>query len=337
MTHDIPSTMQAVEISSPGQPDVLTLVTRSTPEPAADEVLIKVAAAGVNRPDCLQRRGLYPPPPNASDLPGLEVSGVVVATGSSVKNFNIDDHVCALLAGGGYAEYCSVPAVQCLPVPGSLNLVEAAALPETFFTVWTNVFELGALQPGERLLVHGGASGIGTTAIQLGAALGADVYATAGSDEKTALCEQLGAIKAINYKRENFLEALKNECGGVDVILDIVGGSHLEQNIKLLRPKGRLVCIGILGGAKGELNLGIVLSKQLTVTGSTLRPRPPQAKGEIAAALLEHVWPLIRNGKIKPVIQKIFPLANARDAHTLLENNDAAGKLVLLTDYGAEQ
>ena len=336
MTHDIPSTMQAVEITSPGDPEVLTLVTRDMPESAADEVLIRIAAAGVNRPDCLQRRGLYPPPKGASDLPGLEVAGEIVATGSEVNGFNIGDKVCALLAGGGYAEYCTVPAVQCLAIPEPLTLIEAATLPETFFTVWANVFELGALQPGERLLVHGGASGIGTTAIQLGAATGAEVFATAGSASKTELCEQLGAKLAVNYREQDFLTIIKAATNdeGVDVILDIVGGSHLEQNIKLLRRNGRLVTIGILGGAKGTLNLGLVLSKKLTLTGSTLRPQSPAAKGKIASALLQQVWPLITAGKIKAVVQQSFPLADAHEAHTLLEANEAAGKLVLVTDFG---
>jgi NADPH2:quinone reductase len=336
MTHDIPSTMQAVEISTPGDPDVLTLCSRATPAPAKDEVLIRVAAAGVNRPDCLQRRGLYPPPAGASDIPGLEVAGIIVATGSEVTGINCGDKVCALLAGGGYAEYCAVPAAQCLPVPEPLSLLEAATLPETFFTVWTNVFELGALQPGERLLVHGGASGIGTTAIQLGNALGAEVFATAGSTAKTKLCERLGARKAVNYRTEDFLTVIKDECAGegVDVILDIVGGTHLEQNIKLLRRNGRLVTIGILGGAKGTLNLGLVLSKHLTVTGSTLRSRPPQAKGKIAAALLQQVWPLFKAGKLSAVVQQSFALADAREAHSLIEANEAAGKLVLVTEFG---
>ncbi len=331
---DIASTMRAIEISEPGEPDVLKLTTRATPAPAADEVLIRVAAAGVNRPDCLQRRGLYPPPPGASDLPGLEAAGVVAAIGNQVNTVAVGDHVCALLAGGGYAEYCVAPAIQCLPVPNNLSLIEAAALPETFFTVWTNVFELGALRPGERLLVHGGASGIGTTAIQLGVALGSEVFATAGSGDKVRLCETLGATKAVNYRNEDFLDVIKSQTNGegVDVILDIVGGSHLEQNIKLLKQNGRLVVIGILGGAKGTLNLGLLLSKKITLTGSTLRARPPAAKGAIAAALHEHVWPLLEGGQVNPVIQKTFTLEDAASAHELLEANEAAGKLVLLVD-----
>jgi NADPH2:quinone reductase len=333
-TTGVPATMQAIEIREPGEPEVLQLTTRPTPVPAEDEVLIRVAAAGVNRPDCLQRRGLYPPPKGASDLPGLEVAGVIAATGSKVKSFMVGERVCALLAGGGYAEYCAVPAVQCLPVPQGITLSDAAAIPETFFTVWTNVFELGHLQAGERLLVHGGASGIGTTAIQLAKALGAEVYATAGSDTKTQLCKQLGATQAVNYNNEDFLEVIKpmTEGCGIDVIFDIVGGSYLEKNIKLLGTNGRLVVIGILGGAKGTLNLGLVLSKKITVTGSTLRARAPEAKGQIAQALHEHIWPLLENGTVKPIIQSTLPLKDAAHAHELIEANDTAGKLVLIVD-----
>ena len=330
----LPEQMKAIQIREPGSPDVLTLIDTARPSPGAGEVLIQVAAAGVNRPDCLQRRGLYPPPPGASELPGLEVAGIIAACGQGVKDFSPGDKVCALLAGGGYAEYCTVSALQCLPAPAGLSLLEAAAIPETFFTVWTNVFELGQLQEGESLLVHGGASGIGTTAIQLARALGSTVYATAGSLAKAQLCESLGATRAVNYTDEDFLDVIKPLTGkqGVNVIFDIVGGDYLERNIKLLAKKGRLVVIGILGGAKGTLNLGLMLSKHITVTGSTLRARPPEAKGEIAAALHERVWPLIEAGKIKPVVQQSFPLADAAKAHTLLEANEAAGKLVLIVD-----
>lgn len=333
-TTGVPDTMQVIEIREPGDPEVLQLSTRPTPTPAADEILIKVAAAGVNRPDCLQRRGLYPPPKGASDLPGLEVAGLIAAVGNEVKSLAVGERVCALLAGGGYAEYCAVPAVQCLPVPQGISLSEAAAIPETFFTVWTNVFELGRLQAGEQLLVHGGASGIGTTAIQLARALGAEVYATAGSDTKAQLCEQLGAVRAVNYRNEEFLEVIKpmTKDKGIDVIFDIVGGSYLEQNIKLLATGGRLVVIGILGGAKGTLNLGLVLSKKITVTGSTLRARTPEAKGKIAQALHKHVWPLLENGAVKPIIQNSLPLKDAAHAHELIEANDTAGKLVLIVD-----
>jgi len=330
----IPGRMQAVAIREPGAPDVLQLIEVATPVPDPDEVLIHVAAAGVNRPDCLQRRGLYPAPPGASELPGLEVAGTVAATGSQVTGFKTGDRVCALLAGGGYAEYCRVPAVQCLPAPAGLTLLEAAAIPETFFTVWTNVFDLGQLAKGDRLLVHGGASGIGTTAIQLGKALGAEVYATAGTDTKVELCEKLGATSAFNYRKTDFLEALQQQTGkrGINVIIDIVGGAYLERNIKLLATEGRLVVIGILGGAKGTLNLGLVLSKRLTVTGSTLRSRPPEAKGKIAASLHKTVWPLLENGTVKPVIQNTFPLAEAASAHEQIEANETAGKLALIVD-----
>jgi putative PIG3 family NAD(P)H quinone oxidoreductase len=326
--------MRAVSIREPGGPEVLEVVELPCPQPAADEVLIKVAAAGVNRPDCLQRRGLYPPPPGASPLPGLEAAGVVIATGTGVKDLQPGDHVCALLAGGGYAEYCTVPAVQCLPVPAGMTLQAAAALPETFFTVWTNVFELGRLQPGERLLVHGGASGIGTTAIQLANELGAEVYATAGSAAKTELCKRLGARHAVDYHDADFVTELKPLTAnqGMDVILDIVGGSYLEQNIRLLAHNGRLVVIGILGGAKGTLNLGLVLAKRLTVTGSTLRARSPAEKGEIAYALRERVWPLLAAGKVKPVVQEYLPLEDTGRAHALLEASSVAGKLVLIVD-----
>ena len=334
MTAGLPTTMQAIEIREPGGPEVLQLTTQPVPTPAADEVLIRVAAAGVNRPDCLQRRGVYPPPPGASDLPGLEVAGVIVAVGDEVKTFTIGEAVCALLAGGGYAEYCSAPAVQCLPVPEGMSLSDAAAIPETFFTVWTNVFELGQLQAGESLLVHGGASGIGTTAIQLAKALGAEIYATAGSAEKTRLCEQLGATRAVNYHNDDFLEVIKplTNKKGIDVVFDIVGGSYLEQNIKLLATGGRLVVIGILGGAKGTLNLGLVLSKKLTVTGSTLRARPAEAKGKIAEALHEQVWPLLNSGVVKPILHDSLPLKDAAKAHELMEANNTAGKLVLIVD-----
>ncbi|MBS93518.1 MAG: NAD(P)H-quinone oxidoreductase [Chromatiales bacterium] len=326
--------MRAIEISTPGDPDVLRVARAATPVPAADEVLIKVVAAGVNRPDCLQRRGLYPPPPGASDTPGLEVAGIIQATGAEVTTFKPGDKVCALLAGGGYAEYCVAPAVQCLPVPEGLSFAEAAVIPETFFTVWTNVFDRGQLQAGERILVHGGASGIGTTAIQVARALGAEVYATAGSDQKVALCEQLGAKRAVNYNTDDFVKIIKplTNDKGVDLIFDIVGGAYLEQNIKLLATDGRLVVIGVLGGAKAELNLGHVLLKRLTITGSTLRSRPVAEKGEIAEALKEHVWPLLESGEIKPVVQQSWPLEQAAAAHTLLEANGAAGKLVLIVD-----
>jgi len=305
--------------------------------PGSGEVLIRVAAAGVNRPDCLQRRGLYPPPDGASDLPGLEVSGTVVAAADDIATLSIGDRVCALLAGGGYAEYCTAPAVQCLPIPAGLDFAQAAALPETFFTVWTNVFDRGRLTSGETLLVHGGASGIGTTAIQLARAFGSRVLATAGSDEKCRLCEDLGAELAINYRTGRFLDIIKPATGGVDVILDIVGGAYLDDNTKLLNAEGRLVIIGILGGAKGELNLGRVLTKRLVITGSTLRARSPSAKGDIARTLRTQVWPKIEAGEITPVIHARLPLTSAARAHEILEANEAMGKIVLLIDdYGID-
>lgn len=330
----LPETMAAVEITEPGPPDVLAVVRRPVPIPTSDEVLIKVAAAGVNRPDCLQRLGLYPPPPGASDLPGLEAAGTVIGAGANVKSVTAGDDVCALLSGGGYAEFCTVPEAQCLPVPTGFSFTEAAALPETFFTVWSNVFGRGHLTTGESILIHGGASGIGTTAIQICRAFGARVFATVGDDEKRTLCEKLGAERAINYRQEKFLEVVKDTTDGqgVDVILDIVGGNYLEDNIKLLKSDGRLVIIGLLGGSKAQLNLGRVLTGRLTVTGSTLRVRSTAVKGKIAKELLANVWPKLESGEIAPVIQASFPLADAAKAHALMEANQSMGKLVLSID-----
>jgi putative PIG3 family NAD(P)H quinone oxidoreductase len=326
--------MLAIEISEPGPPEALRPARRPVPEPGPEEVLIAVAAAGVNRPDCLQRRGLYPPPPGASDIPGLEVSGTVVATGSKVSEIHQGTRVCALLSGGGYAEYCTAPAVQCLPVPGGLTWTQAAALPETFFTVWTNLFQRGGLTARDTVLIHGGASGIGTTAIQLARAFGARVFATVGSEEKQALCERLGAEKAINYHQQNFVDvihALTDE-HGVDLILDIVGAAYFDGNLKVLSTDGRLVIIGVLGGSRVDLNLRQLLTKRLMITASTLRARSPAFKGRVAAALRKNVWPLLESGTIAPVIQKTFPLQEAAKAHTLLEANQAMGKLVLLVN-----
>lgn len=329
-----PRAMRAVEIRTPGEPDVLQLCERPVPQHGADEVLIRVAAAGVNRPDCLQRRGLYPPPKGASDLPGLEVSGVVAARGSAVTTPELGARVCALLAGGGYAGYCTAPAVQCLPVPRGISMIEAAAIPETFFTVWTNLFERGQLQSGETVLVHGGASGIGTTAIQLARAFGAEVFATVGNAAKRDLCLELGARKAIIYRDENFVDIVREATGGkgVDVILDIVGGPYLESNMGALATDGRLVVIGVLGGARATLNLGQMLTRRLTITASTLRARSPAEKGRIAQALAQHVWPLLERRQVVPVIQATLPLAEAARAHTLLEDNRAMGKAVLIVD-----
>jgi len=331
----LPTSMTAIEIREPGGPEVLAPVQRPVPVPADDEVLIRVTAAGVNRPDCLQRQGLYPPPPGASDVPGLEVAGTIVAAGARVDTFDVGADVCALLTGGGYAEYCVAPAVQCLPVPRNLDMTSAAALPETYFTVWTNVFDRARLAPGETLLVHGGASGIGTTAIQLARSFGVRVFATCGSDEKRMFCEQLGAERAVNYHEEDFADVIRDLAGGVDVILDMVGGKYLDANTRLLHPDGRLAIIAVLGGAKAELNLARVMLKRLHVTGSTLRAREPAFKGDIARALRNQVWPKLAAGEARPVIQATWPLADARRAHELLDANRAMGKIVLAVESGA--
>ncbi|KGM50369.1 NAD(P)H-quinone oxidoreductase [Pseudooceanicola atlanticus] len=320
--------MRAIEISTPGGPDVLKPVTRPRPEPAAGQVVIKVAYAGVNRPDALQRAGNYAPPPDASDLPGLEASGEVVAVGQGVSWPAIGDQVCALLPGGGYAEYVATPAAHCLPLPKGLGLKEAACLPETYFTVWTNVFMRGGLKAGERFLVHGGSSGIGTTAIQLAKMFGARVFATAGSAEKCAKCEELGADRAINYREEDFVKILKAE-GGADLILDMVGGDYIPRNVSCMAMEGRLVQIAFLGGPKAELNFAQVMVKRLTITGSTLRPQSDAAKAEIARGLREHVWPLLDAGRIAPVMDSEFALEDAAQAHARMESSDHIGKIVL--------
>lgn len=323
--------MKAIEISRPGGPEVLQLCERPMPEPKAGEVLIRVHAAGVNRPDVLQRLGRYPVPPGASDLPGLEVAGEIVAGDLAGSVFNIGDMVCGLAQGGGYAEYCAVPAAQCLPVPQGWSAQEAASLPETFFTVWSNVFDRAHLAPGETLLVQGGSSGIGVTAIQLAAALGHRVFATAGSDEKCRACESLGAEKGINYRNEDFVEVVRQATAGkgVDVILDMVGGDYIPREIDALADDGRIVMIAFLGGSKGTVDLGQVLRRRLTLTGSTLRPRPVAFKAAIAASLRDKVWPLLEAGRIKPVIHSVFPLAQAADAHALMESSAHIGKIVL--------
>jgi len=327
----IPAKMRAVEISAPGGPDVLVPAERPVPVPKPHEILVKVAAAGVNRPDVLQRMGKYKVPADASDLPGLEIAGVVAACGASVTMWKPGDQVCALVHGGGYAEYCVTPEVQALPVPGGLSMVEAAALPETFFTVWSNVYDRAHLSPGETLLVQGGSSGIGTTAIQMAAAMGNRVFATAGSDEKCAACVKLGADKAINYRSQDFVAEVMAATGGkgVDVILDMVGGDYVPRELKCLADEGRLAFIAVLGGWKTELDISAVMGKRLTLTGSTLRPRTVAFKGAIAKNLREKVWPLIEAGRIKPVIYKTFPLAEAREAHRLMETSQHIGKLVL--------
>lgn len=325
--------MRAVEIAKPGGPEVLQVTQRPRPTAAHGQVVLKVAYAGVNRPDALQRAGMYAPPPTASDLPGLEASGEVVAIGDGVAGLSVGDQVCALLPGGGYAEYVATPAAHCLPIPDGLSLKEAACLPETFFTVWSNVFTRGGLKAGERFLVHGGSSGIGTTAIQLANAFGARVFATAGSAEKCAACVALGAEKAINYKDEDFVEVMKAE-GAPDLVLDMVGGDYIPRNIKVLANDGRLVQIAFLQGPVVELNFAMMMMKRLTITGSTLRPQSDLAKTRIAQDLREAVWPLISNGKVKPVMDSTFDLADASGAHTRMESSGHIGKIVLTVAGG---
>lgn len=331
MTTQLPSTMIAIEISQPGGPEMLRPAQRPTPVPGRGEVLIRVTAAGVNRPDVLQRQGHYNPPAGVTDLPGLEVAGTIVALGAGVEEWQVGDSVCALVAGGGYAEYCPAPAVQCLPLPTGFDMVDAAALPETFFTVWSNIFDRGRLRAGETLLVHGGSSGIGTTAIQLGRAFGARVLVTAGGPDKCRACEQLGAERAIDYRSEDFVKVAKELTGGrgVDVILDMVGGDYIARDIDALAEDGRHVSIAFLRGPKVSLNLFPMMTKRLTLTGSTLRPRPVEVKAAIARALRQQVWPLLAAGKIKPVVHATFPLAEAAAAHALMESNAHIGKIVL--------
>jgi putative PIG3 family NAD(P)H quinone oxidoreductase len=320
--------MRAIEISEPGGPDVLKRVIRSIPKPNRNEVLIKISYAGVNRPDVLQRSGSYQPPPGASDLPGLEASGKIFAIGQNVTNWKIGDEVCALLPGGGYAEYAVTQASHCLPVPQGISLKLAAALPETFFTVWSNVFQRGELKPHEKFLVHGGSSGIGTTAIQLASIFGSEVYATAGSEEKCSVCEELGAKRAINYNKEDFLGIIKS-IGGVHLILDMVGGTYMAKNINALVDDGRLVQIAFLNGAKVELNFAQIMTKRLTLTGSTLRPQSDFSKAQIASELSEKIWPLFGHGRLKPIIDSVFDLEDITSAHLLMESSKHIGKILL--------
>ena len=324
----MPTTMTAIEITEPGGPEVLKPTTRPVPQPGHGQILIKVAYAGVNRPDALQRAGSYAPPKGASDLPGLECSGTIAAIGAGVDQWSVGDAVCALLPGGGYAEYVVTPAAHALPIPKGMDMKSAACLPETFFTVWTNVFMRGGLQAGERFLVHGGSSGIGTTAIQLASVFGARVFATAGSDEKCKACADLGAERTINYRDEDFVEVLRAE-GGADLILDMVGGSYLPRNVKALADDGRLVQIAFLTGPKVELNFAQVMMRRLTITGSTLRPQSDLAKAKIAEQLLTHVWPHLDSGRVAPVMDSEFALADAAGAHTRLETNAHIGKIVM--------
>jgi NADPH:quinone reductase len=336
----LPETMTAVEITTPGGPEVLRVVERPLPVPGPGEALIRVRAAGVNRPDLLQRRGGYPPPAGASDLPGLEVAGEVVALGpkgppvpeAMAWELKVGERVTALLAGGGYAEYAAAPVVQCLPIPGAMTWAEAAGLPETFFTVWTNLFQRGALKPGEAVLIHGGSSGIGTTAIQLARAFDAVVFATAGSEEKVKACTALGATRAVNYRTEDFVQVIRaTPAGGVDVVLDMVGGPYFARNLDLLNTDGRIVHIAALEGAKVELDIGKMMRKRAIVTGTTLRPRSPVEKGAIAAELKEKVWPLLAARRLRTVLHATFPLAEAAKAHELMESSRHIGKIVLLT------
>jgi NADPH:quinone reductase len=331
MPNSLPERMQVVEISHPGGPEVLKLAVRPLPQPKPGEVLIRVAAAGVNRPDCLQRAGTYAPPPGASDLPGLEVAGTVVGLGEGVTLWSEGDQVCALTPGGGYAQYCVTPAPHCLPPPQGWSPIQAGSLPETFFTVWINVFERGRLAPGETLLVQGGSSGIGVSAIQIARAFGHRVFVTAGSTEKCAACEELGAERAINYHTEDFVEVVKQLSAGkgADVILDMVGGDYVPRELKCLAADGRLSLIAFLGGNRATLDMSDILVRRLTITGSTLRPRTVEFKAVIAKALRDRVWPLIDAGKIRPVIYKVFPLAQACAAHELMESGKHIGKIML--------
>jgi NADPH:quinone reductase len=323
--------MNVVEIAAPGGPEQLKPATRPVPKPGEGEVLIRVAAAGVNRPDVLQRQGKYPPPPGASDLPGMEVAGEIVELGPKTSGLSIGDKVTALLPGGGYAAYAVASAVLCLPVPEGLSMVEAAAIPETYFTVWTNLFERAGCKAGDIVLIHGGTSGIGTTAIQLAHAWGAKVFATAGSPEKVKACEELGAVRGIDYKTEDFVEVIKQHTDGkgVDIILDIVAGPYVARNIDCAALEGRIVVISHLGGARAEINISKLMMRRLTLTGSTLRSRTVAQKGAVAAGVLKNVWPLLRAGRARPVIHATFPLAEASEAHRLMESSSHIGKIVL--------
>lgn len=324
--------MNAIIITQPGAPEVLQIAERPIPQFTADEVLVKVEAAGVNRPDVAQRKGHYPPPVGApQDIPGLEIAGIITEIGSNVTRFKVGDKVCALVAGGGYAEYCNVPEGQCLPIPDNLTFIEAASLPETFFTVWSNVFDRGRLQPGESLLIHGGSSGIGVTAIQMAKAMGSLVYVTAGTDEKCKFCEELGATKAINYKTEDFVAVLKEITNnkGVNVILDMVGGNYTPRNLQILADDGRLVMINMMEGKDTQIDLSVILRKRLTITGSALRARDVGFKADIAASLQKNIWPLIASGQIKSVVNAIFPASQAAQAHALMESSKHIGKIIL--------
>ena len=327
----LPREMTVVEIAAPGGPEQLRIAVRPIPVPGENEVLIRVEAAGVNRPDVMQRQGRYPPPAGASDLPGMEVAGEIVALGAKVSGAVLGNKVTSLLPGGGYAEYALAAAPLCMPIPAGLSLVEAAAIPETFMTVWTNLFERGGCKAGDIVLIHGGTSGIGTTAIQLAKAWGARVYATAGSDRKARACEALGAVRGIDYKTEDFVEIMRAEAKGhgVDITLDMVAGTYVQRNLEIAAVEGRVVTISLLGGARAEINLGTILTKRLTLTGSTLRSRTVAQKAAVADAVRNNVWPLLASGKVRPVIFATFPLAQASEAHRLMETSNHIGKIVL--------
>ena len=327
----VPLEMTVIEIAAPGGPEQLKPALRPVPHPAEGEVLVRVAAAGVNRPDVMQRQGRYPAPAGASDLPGLEIAGEIVALGPKVSGLAIGDKVTALLPGGGYAGYAIAAAPLCLPVPSGFSMVEAAAIPETFFTVWTNLFDRGRCKAGDTVLIHGGTSGIGTTAIQLAAAWGARVFATAGSDDKARACERLGAVRGINYRTEDFVEVMRTQTGGngVDITLDMVAGSYVARNLEIAALDGRVVVISLLGGTRAEINMGAILTKRLTLTGSTLRARTVAQKAEVADAVRKNVWPLLAAGRVRPTIHATFPLAEASEAHRLMETSNHIGKIVL--------
>jgi NADPH2:quinone reductase len=327
----LPREMTVVEIAAPGGPEQLKTAVRPIPQPGEGEVLVRVEAAGVNRPDVMQRQGRYPPPPGASDLPGMEIAGEIVALGAKVSGLSVGDKIASLLPGGGYAAYAIAAAPLCMPIPTGLSMVEAAAIPETYLTVWTNLFERGGCKSGDIVLIHGGTSGIGTTAIQLAKAWGARVYATAGSEKKARACEALGAVRGIDYKTEDFVEVMRAETKGqgVDITLDMVAGSYVQRNLDMAAVEGRVVTISLLGGARAEINMGMVLTKRLTLTGSTLRSRTVAQKAQVADAVRKNVWPLLASGKVRPVIFATFPLAEASEAHRLMETSNHIGKIVL--------
>jgi NADPH:quinone reductase len=327
----LPAHMKVVEIAAPGGPEQLKPATRPLPQPGEGEVLVRVEAAGVNRPDVMQRQGRYPPPPGASDLPGMEIAGEIVALGPKVSDLAPGDRITSLLPGGGYAEYAIAAAPLCMPVPTGLSMVEAAALPETFLTVWTNLFERGGCKSGDVVLIHGGTSGIGTTAIQLANVWGAKVFATAGSEKKARACEQFGAVRGIDYKTEDFVQVIRAQTNGygVDITLDMVAGSYVQRNLEIAAVEGRVVTISLLGGLRAEINMGMVLTKRLTLTGSTLRSRTVAQKAAVADAVRHNVWPLLAAGRVRPIIYATFPLAEASEAHRLMESSNHIGKIVL--------